>query len=404
LFEQFFTAGHAAKNDAQRLRTLPAPLSATNYEHAGVVSYEVGEYDRNVWQEASPPVPSIPLLRHFLVSSKPGAVFRIYFKGARCGFIDALARDTADLEYRVDDSPWTLISGAAGKDLKDLEVPVRRNFLNLVQGLDPKVKHCFEIRVAEKQPASPTLRQARLGVLLIEGIPNDPFEGLKGVDYIDAVYKTMNPIRCEFPKDRWKYLPKTMEKLREGKSLRMVLLGDSIMGDTGSSQFELLLERAYPKCKVERVMSLRSSTGCSYYKDENRVQSYVLDKNPELLMIGGISNGNNIEDVRSVIHQVRAKQNPEILLITPVFGSVNDRHVKTWTYEIPEDPENYRYKMRQLAEEEKCGFIDLAAPLNQYILDSGCCRGWYMRDYVHANERGFQIIGRLLFEFFKPVE
>ena len=403
LFEQFIKTGYAAKtdDDIKRLRKMPAPLSATNYENAGIVPYEIGQYNQTIWQEGSPPIPSMPLMRHFLVSSKPGAVFRIDFKGRRCGFIDTLAHDTADIEYRINDSSWTLIPGADGKDL---EKPVRRNFVNLVQGLDPNVEHRFEIRIAEKQPDSPTPRVARLGVLLIDGIPSDPLQGLKGLDYIDGVYAKMMPIQYKFPADRWKYLPRTMEKLRNGDSLRIVLLGDSIMGDTGSSQFELLLNRAYPKCKVERVMSLRSSTGCSYYKDENRVQPYVLDKNPELLMIGGISNGNNIEDVRSVIHQVRAKQNPEILLITPVFGAASDRHVRNWTYEIPDDPEDYRYKMRKLAEEEKCAFIDLAAPLNQYILDSGCCRGWYMRDYVHANERGFQVIGRLLFEYFKPME
>ena len=403
LFEKFFKAGYEARIDdaAHRLRNkMPAPLSATNYENAGQISYEFGQYDKAVWQEGSPPIPSVPLLRHSLVSSKPGAVFAINFRGSRCGFIDVLANDTADIEYRVSDSPWTLISGAAGKDL---EAPIRRNFLNLVQGLDPNVEHRFEIRVAEKQPPSTTPRVARLGVLLIDGVIDNPLEGLKGIDFIDALYARMKPIQYNFPADRWKHLPETMEKLRNGESLRMVLLGDSIMGNTGASQFELLLERAYPKCRVERIMSTRGSTGCAYYKDENRVQSFVLDKNPDLLMIGGISNGTNIEDVRSVIHQVRAKQNPEILLITPVFGSANSAHVKNWTYEIPDDPENYRYKMRKLAEEEKCGFIDLDGPLNQYILDTGS-RGWYMKDYVHANDRGSHIIGRLLFEFFKPVE
>ena len=41
-----------------------------------------------------------------------------------------------------------------------------------------------------------------------------------------------------------------LNKLREGGELRMVLLGDSIMGNTSGSSFELLLMRDYPKCKI----------------------------------------------------------------------------------------------------------------------------------------------------------
>ena len=86
----------------------------------------------------------------------------------------------------------------------------------------------------------------------------------------------------------------------------MVLLGDSIMGNTSASLFELLLMRDYPWCKIVKIASLRSSTGCKYYRQENRVEDYVLRHNPDLLVIGGISNGGDAEAVRSVIQQVRA--------------------------------------------------------------------------------------------------
>jgi len=38
----------------------------------------------------------------------------------------------------------------------------------------------------------------------------------------------------------------------------------------------------------------------------------------------------------------------------------------------------------------------------QYILDSGMTYGWFMRDYVHANDRGFQSIGRMLEINYRP--
>ena len=39
-----------------------------------------------------------------------------------------------------------------------------------------------------------------------------------------------------------------------------------------------------------------------------------------------------------------------------------------------------------------------------YIQESGKCYGWFMGDSVHANERGCQIIGRLLREWFKSAD
>jgi lysophospholipase L1-like esterase len=188
-----------------------------------------------------------------------------------------------------------------------------------------------------------------------------------------------------------------MGKLREGGELRMVLLGDSIMGNTSGSSFELLLMRDHPKCKITKIASLRSSTGCKYYQEENRVQDYVLKHNPDLLVIGGISNGGDAEAVRSVVRQVRAKKpDTEVLLLTPVFGSPKDEHIRTWTREIDPAADTFRARLQRVAAEEKCAFLDLA-----YIEASGKTYGWFMGDAVHANARGCQIIGRLLREWFR---
>ena len=76
----------------------------------------------------------------------------------------------------------------------------------------------------------------------------------------------------------------------------------------------------YPKCKIEKVTSARGSTGCWWYKLDNHVEEYVLRHKPDLLMIGGISQREDVDSIREVIRQVRAKQSPEILLMTPAFG------------------------------------------------------------------------------------
>ena len=165
--------------------------------------------------------------------------------------------------------------------------------VSLAKGLDRKAEHELVLKVAS--PGT-----ARMGGFLLNGSVADAFAGLSTLERIDAIYAAMDRIVYQPPAGRFANIPKTMSKLRDGGELRMVLLGDSIMGNTSASSFELLLLRDYPKCKIVKIASLRSSTGCKYYREDNRVQDYVLKHNPDLLVIGGISNGGDAEAVRSV--------------------------------------------------------------------------------------------------------
>jgi hypothetical protein len=219
---------------------------------------------------------------------------------------------------------------------------------------------------------------------------------------IDAIYAGMDPLRYSPPSDRWRNLDATRKRLQEGDALRIVMLGDSIIGDTSASRFELLLGRMYPRCKIEKITSTRGSTGCWWYKLDNHVDDYVLRHKPDLLMIGGISQREDIDSIRAVIHQVRAKQSPEILLMTPALGALSDPHIRQWTFEIKPGSTDYRARLKRLAEEEKCGFVDMTGVWWRYVRRSGKDYGWFQRDRVHANERGFQILGRILEKFFAP--
>ena len=269
--------------------------------------------------------------------------------------------------------------------------------VSLAKGLDRKAGHELVLKTAS--PGT-----ARMGGFLLNGSVADAFAGLGTLERINAIYAAMDPIVYQPPAGRFANIPQTMSKLRDGGELRMVLLGDSIMGNTSASSFELLLMRDYPKCKIVKIASLRSSTGCKYYREDNRVQDYVLKHNPDLLVIGGISNGGDAEAVRSVVRQVRArKPGTEVLLLTPVFGSPRDEHIRTYTREIDTTTSNFRYNMRKVAAEEKCAFFDMTGPWWAYIQDSGKTYGWFMGDAVHANSRGCQIIGRLLETWFKEL-
>lgn len=368
--------------------TLPAPLFPETDDNGRIVAYEDQQVKRSGnWKpgQASPIGP----FRHVLVTAEAGASLTLKFKGSEIGIVDVVDKDSADYEYAVDGAAFRKLAAP-----KDVTAPTMRP-VSLAKNLDRKAEHELVLKVAS--PGT-----ARMGGFLLNGSVADAFAGLSTLEKIDAIYATIDPLNYQPPAGRFANIPKAMSKLRDGGELRMVLLGDSIMGNTSSSSFELLLMRDYPKCKLIKIASLRSSTGCKYYQAENRVQDYVLKHKPDLLVIGGISNGGDAEAVRSVIKQVRAqKPDTEVLLLTPVFGSVNDAHIKTFTREIDTTTSNFRFNMQKVAAEEKCAFFDMTGPWWAYVQASGKTYGWFMGDAVHANARGCQIIGHLLELWFK---
>ena len=303
---------------------------------------------------------------------------------------------TGDLEFSIDGGEWQTCPRFDAGCLKG----VRSRSRCLASGLAPDRGHEVQVRVAAKQPKGSQGRFVRIGSLLVDGDVADPFAGKTPLERLDGLYAAMDPLRYTPPAERWQRIPRTMQRLREGGTLKIVLLGDSIMNQTCHSGFGLLLQRRYPKVKIESVASVRGSTGCWWYKEENRVQEYVLKHHPDLLMIGGISQRNDVDSIREVIHQVRAKDQPEILLMTPAFGFEGSDFIKEWTYEVKADGKDYRAQLLRLASEEGCEFLDMTGPWWQYVQDSGKTYGWFRGDAVHANERGTQILARILERYF----
>jgi hypothetical protein len=211
------------------------------------------------------------------------------------------------------------------------------------------------------------------------------------------------PVRFEAPKDRWERLPRTAVLLGQGRGeLRVVMLGDSIINDTSQSRWDDLVQGMYPRCRITKVTCVRGSTGCWWYKEPGRVKRYVLDHHPDLLIIGGISQRDDTESIRAVIRQVRAGSRCDILLLSGVFGYVDPNDDMQWSFRIGPAATDYRAGLRQLAENEKAAFFDMTAYWGKYIRESGKELKWFKRDAVHANERGQQVIGRLLAGYLAP--
>ena len=217
------------------------------------------------------------------------------------------------------------------------------------------------------------------------------------LEQIQKAYAEIPPVQYSPPVERWEKLPKTRKLLTEGGTLRVVMLGDSIVNDTSRSCWNLLVERRHPKCQVEKITCVRGSTGCWWYKEPGRVQKYVLDHKPDLVVIGGISHRNDIESIRDVIRQIRAASQPDILLMTGAFGSTDPRPDDQWQkISDPTRYSDYRRGLETLAGEVGAAFLDMETAWAGYMRDSGKDLASFKRDAIHANAQGEQILGHIL--------
>jgi hypothetical protein len=223
------------------------------------------------------------------------------------------------------------------------------------------------------------------------------------LEQIQRIYSEIPPVRYTPPSNHWRNLPKTKQLLTEGERLRVVMLGDSIVNDTSRSCWNLLLEQRYPKCRIIKITSVRGSTGCWWYKEPDRLQKFVLDHDPNLVIIGGISQRGNISSIRDVIRQIRKASETDILLMTGAFGRTDPHDEAQWQrISDPNHYIDYRKNLEKLAKETKSAFMDMEAAWGRYIRECDKDLEWFKRDPIHANERGEQILGHILAAYLSP--
>ena len=87
--------------------------------------------------------------------------------------------------------------------------------------------------------------------------------------------------------------------------------------------------------------------------------------------------------------------------MTGAFGRVDPRQ-PDWKSDIDPTGTDYRARLKRLADELQVEFLDMRGAWGQYIRT--CARDllWFKRDPIHANERGEQILGRILYRYFAP--
>jgi len=218
-------------------------------------------------------------------------------------------------------------------------------------------------------------------------------------EWADALYGTLPPLEFSAPPDSMALLPKTVAAMKEGTPWRVVMLGSSHMNDTYNSLFMALVQRDFTQSRFNVIPSVRGSTGCSYFKQPEPFQEYIVAHKPDLLILLG---GRGNEDVEEVIKKTREQVGCEILVINhsigrdwrPTSGGIPWRELKGRNG----GPAFNVAPQIEWAKKLNVAFWDMTTPANDYVTVA-----WdvdFNRDWVHNNDNGKQIIGRILHRYF----
>ncbi len=232
------------------------------------------------------------------------------------------------------------------------------------------------------------------------GIVESPCRSLAQIRAIQAQMPTgtFTVVRAD-----WSRLPRTRKALTEGGSLHILGLGDSIINDTMRSGWVALLREAYPKASIKATVYVRGGGNCKHYRAEGRVQTYLLPLKPDLVIIGGISQGKDYAAIRDVVGQIRAGlPNCEFLFTTGVFGSTDPRSDAAMAAAQHSGTSDYGRDLKALADELGCAYFDMTTPWIQYIRSSGLHPHLFYRDRVHANPYGEQILAKIMLSWWAP--
>ena len=213
------------------------------------------------------------------------------------------------------------------------------------------------------------------------------------------------PVHFIPPAKRWEELPLSRALLaKPSRAWRVVMLGDSIVNDTWGSRFGDELQTRLPHTRLDLTAVIGEAKGCWWYAQSDRVKRFVVPREPDLLIIGGISNRGDSEAVRQVIRQTRAAKACDVLLLTGPVGYVDPADDAQWSKERADSADAWHVRLAALAREEHAGFFDLQLAWGDYIRESGKPASWFKRDDVHANARGQAMLGQFMTEFLSPAD
>lgn len=250
--------------------------------------------------------------------------------------------------------------------------------------------------------------------------------------WADEAYSRLPAQLSYQPKpSRWSRIPRALGTLKQGGVLRILMLGDSVQADTANAPLDVFLERSYPGSRVEIVTSTRSGTGMDFFKDH--VHEYVSRYRPDLVIIGGISHSDGIPAYQQFVDQMRANdakagRKTEIMLTTrswspsPGPGHPDAFFLRPEMRELDQIrannavlPDDERGRLLRFADAYGIEYLDLTGIISEFIHGPAQVAGVgppanaagepykiWMRDWVHPNPAGREILGRVLEAYFAP--
>lgn len=219
----------------------------------------------------------------------------------------------------------------------------------------------------------------------------------QALQWADTLGATLPPLRYVPEPDRLKYLPRSMGKLRAGKELRLLVLGNSIENDMSNSLFHLQLERLYPGTHVRLLHAIRGSTGAGFLQDH--VDEYVVPCQPDLVILSSGTQVVGAEATLNVIRRTRERLPEAEFLVLGYVGGWPETRGSTQPRQAAQQQFGHLLRVRA---EERFATLNLREILEETAESAGHPADWYHRDAVHYNDRGKQLLGRVVARFFQP--
>lgn len=217
----------------------------------------------------------------------------------------------------------------------------------------------------------------------------------------------INEIRMKMPagemsisKTDWRGLSILKQKLKSNGQVRILGLGDSIINDIMRSGWLSKLQEQFPSPEIIGTVYVRGGGGCQHYKEGDRIEKYLVSQQPDLVIIGGISQA-DMASIKTVVGKIRESlPDCEFLFLTGVFGKTDARNDEILSKTRYSGTSTYGLHLKQLAQELDCAFLEMTSPWSQYIKSSNIHPHYFYRDKVHANEYGEQILSQILNSYF----
>jgi hypothetical protein len=203
--------------------------------------------------------------------------------------------------------------------------------------------------------------------------------------------------------DRFRYIPKTMAKLRAGQEVRCQVIGHSYANDFFHSYFDLMTERLYPGAKLTLLPPIfANSATCWYWSQEDRIKQTLQGRTDfDLLFICSLWGEKSGEDLASEIRQIRAVSDCEILVTTgPTLWNRYANLPRNADGLRPTDL--IRRQLVQAGTEEKVAIFNLGEVMDDCIAKAGQDLESFSRDGLHASESGRLLMAGIFARWFTP--